>query len=74
MDCIGKTVPACSCLVFTHNGSMTGIGESYRDIYMKWLPQSDRRPTLPFNFERYFDGQSDPYSEECSMQICVPVQ
>lgn len=74
IDLIGKAVPACTCLVFTHHGSMAGIGESYRDIYVKWIPQSDRRPALPFNFERYSDGQSDPYSDGYSMQICVPVQ
>ncbi len=74
IDLVGKAVPACTCLVFTHRGSMARIGESYRDIYQKWIPSSDRRPAFPFNFERYTDGQSDPYSDSYSMQICVPVQ
>jgi len=30
--------------------------------------------TLPINFERYFDGAADPYSDGYSMQICVPVR
>jgi len=74
IDLMGKTVPACTCMIFTHHGSMARIGDAYRDIYAKWVPQSDRRPTLPFNFERYFAGQDDPFSEDYSMQICVPVE
>ncbi len=74
VDLVGKTVPACACLVFTHHGSMARIADTYRDIYVKWIPECDRRPTLPFNFERYGEGQEDPYSDGYSMQICVPVQ
>jgi AraC family transcriptional regulator len=73
VDLSGKSVPGCSCLVFTHRGSAAGIGDSYRSIYEKWLPESDLRPSLPFNFERYLENAGDPYSESCSMQICVPV-
>jgi AraC family transcriptional regulator len=70
---IGKTVPACTCLVFTHRGSMARVGESYRAIYQDWLPCTDKRPSLPFNFERYPAGGIDPYSEAYVMEICVPV-
>jgi predicted transcriptional regulator YdeE len=74
IDLVGKSVPGCACLVFTHHGSMANVGESYRSIYQVWLARSDRRPTMPFNFERYFEDAPDPFSDSYSMQICVPVQ
>jgi AraC family transcriptional regulator len=72
MDLIGKSVPACDCLVFTHRGSMAGVGDTYASIYGDWLAESDRRLALPFNFERYPPGESDPWSDGYSMEICVP--
>jgi AraC family transcriptional regulator len=74
IDLVGKTVPACSCLVFTHRGSMARVGESYRAIYQDWLPRLDLRPALPFNFERYPGGATDPYSDGYVMEICVPLK
>ncbi len=74
IDLVGKTVPACTCLVFTHHGSMARIADTYRAIYAEWLPSMDRRPELPFNFERYLEGENDPYADGYSMQICVPVR
>jgi AraC family transcriptional regulator len=53
IDLVGKSVPGCNCLVFTHRSPVTRIGDSYRGIYERWLPASDRRPALPFNFARY---------------------
>ena len=53
IDLVGKSVPGCDCLVFIHRGPVTRIGDSYRGIYDRWLPASDRRPALLFNFERY---------------------
>jgi AraC family transcriptional regulator len=73
MDLIGKMVPACDCLVFTHRGSMSSVGDSYQAIYGRWLQDTDRRPVLPFNFERYADDGKDPWSDGYSMEICVPV-
>ena len=73
IDLVGKSVPGCDCLVFTHRGSVARIGESYRSIYERWLPASDRRPALPFNCERYLEGAGDPYAETYVFQICVPV-
>jgi AraC family transcriptional regulator len=73
VDLVGKSVPGCECLVFTHRGSVARIGDSYRSIYERWLPASDRRPALPFNYERYLDGAGDPYEDSYVFQICVPV-
>lgn len=73
VDLVGKAVPACDCLVFTHRGSVLRIGESYRAIYGKWLPASDRKPALPFNYERYPEDAGDPYADSYAFQICVPV-
>jgi AraC family transcriptional regulator len=73
IDLVGKSVPGCDCLVFTHRGPVTRIGDSYRGIYERWLPASDRRPALPFNFERYRDGVGDPYADSYVFEICVPV-
>ena len=52
IDLVGKSVPGRDGLVFTHRGPVTRIGDSYSGIYERWLPASDRRPALPFNFER----------------------
>jgi AraC family transcriptional regulator len=73
VDLVGKHVPGCDCLVFTHRGSVAGIGDSYRSIYERWLPACDRRPSLPFNFERYPAGAGDPYDASYTFEICVPV-
>jgi AraC family transcriptional regulator len=73
IDLAGKSVPRCDCLVFTHRGPVSRIGDSYRGIYERWLPASERRPALPLNFERYPDGAGDPYADSYVFEICVPV-
>jgi AraC family transcriptional regulator len=73
IDLVGKAVPSSDCLVFTHRGSVLRIADSYRAVYEKWLPASDRKPSLPFNYERYPEGAGDPYADSYTFQICVPV-
>lgn len=73
VDLVGKSVPACDCLVFTHRGSVRRVGESYRAVYEKWLPASDRKPAYPFNYERYLPDAGDPYADSYAFEICVPV-
>lgn len=73
LDLVGKAVPECECLAFLHRGSAARIGESYAAIYGSLLPSMDRKPSLPFNFEWYFEDSGDPYSQEYRFKICVPV-
>jgi AraC family transcriptional regulator len=46
IDLVGKSVPGCDSLVFTHRGSVARIGESYRSIYERWLPASRENPGI----------------------------
>lgn len=73
LDLVGRAVPGCECLSFLHRGSAARVGESYAAIYGTLLPSLDRKPSLPFNFEWYFQDAGDPYSEEFRFKICVPV-
>lgn len=73
LDLVGKAVPACDCLVFEHRGSAARIPESYRAIYAELLPALDRKPSLPFNFESYYPGAGDPWSDGYRFRICVPL-
>lgn len=73
LDLIGKVAPPCDCVVFEHRGSAARIGESYRAIYGELLPAMNRKPGLPFNFERYYPDAGDPYSDEYRFRIFVPL-
>lgn len=73
LDLIGRAAPGCECLSFLHRGSAARVGESYAAIYGTLLPSLDRKPSLPFNFEYYFEDAGDPYSEDFRFKICVPV-
>lgn len=73
MDLVGKAVPPCECLVFTHHGSVASVGQSYEAIYARILPSLDRRPSLPFCLESYFDDAGDPYADGYRFRILVPL-
>lgn len=73
LDLVGKAMPACECLVFTHRGSVARVGESYKAIYAEILPALARRPAQPFNFETYFEDAGDPYSSSYRFKICIPL-
>lgn len=73
LDLVGRAVPECECLAFLHRGSAARVAESYDAIYGTLLPAMDRKPSLPFNFEWYFEDSCDPYSENYRFKICVPV-
>lgn len=73
LDLIGRAIPGCECLTFLHRGSAARVGESYQAIYGTLLPSLDRKPSLPFNFEWYFEDAGDPYAQDYRFKICVPV-
>lgn len=69
-----KILPATKYLRFIHKGRSDKVGYTYQFIYEKWLPQSEYRPVLPYNFEYYGPGYKGPYDEESESEIYIPVQ
>ncbi len=73
IDLVGKVLPACRCLSFIHRGSAAGVSESYSRLYSELLPLLEIKPTLPFNFEVYYNDAGDPYADSYRFKICVPL-
>lgn len=65
-------VPAQHYAVFTHEGHVAALGETWRAIWEDWLPASGRTPAQTPDFERY-DGRFDPRSGEGVVEIWFPV-
>jgi AraC family transcriptional regulator len=66
------TIPAAMYAVFTHEGPVSGIGETMARIYRDWLPESGRRhgdgPELEYYDERFTNGP------DSVMEIWIPVE
>ncbi|MCH4890352.1 AraC family transcriptional regulator [Acidaminobacter sp. JC074] len=59
--------------VFTHIGSVEGLGDTYKGIYSKWLPESGYEAVYEYDFELY-DKDFDPNKASSKMYIYVPVK
>lgn len=67
-----ETLPAAHYAVFTIDG-LEHIGESWADIYAKWLPDSGHNLAESPAFERY-DDRYDPETETGPIELWVPVK
>lgn len=41
---VSRTIPARTWAVFEHRGALNTLGETYQNIYQKWIPSSEYRP------------------------------
>ena len=68
-----RLVPANTYAVFEHVGAMSGLRETYHNIYTNWLPQSGYQPVGGYDMEVYTDEFKD-FAPESKMYIYVPVK
>lgn len=66
-------IPKRKYLVFTHIGSPQTLGETYKSIYSKWIPESGYQVLHAHDFELY-DEAFNPESEDSKMYIYIPIQ
>lgn len=59
--------------VFTHYGSVEGLGETYKAIYSDWLPNSGYEAVFTKDFEMY-DQDFKPGQKESKMYIYIPIK
>ena len=67
------SIPPAKYAVFTHEGSLDFIQQSFAYIFGEWLPQSDYESTGTPDFERY-DERFNPTTDDGLIEIWVPVK
>ena len=60
--------------VFRYKGEYSGLHLLYRDIYLKWLPQSGYLPGNTFSFEIYLNTPGQVNSDELLTDVYIPVE
>ncbi len=74
INLVGKSLPSAKYLRFIHKGLACNVGLTYRYIYETWLPQSDYKLSLPYNFEYYGKNYCGPDNEESESEIYIPIE
>ncbi len=74
INLVGKSLPPAKYLRFIHKGLACNVGLTYRYIYETWLPQSDYKLSLDYNFEYYGKNHFGPDSEESESEIYIPIE
>lgn len=71
---VARSLDAMKVAVFEHRGSVETLGETYTNIYQKWLPEAGLEPLKNgFDMEMY-DNDFKDFSPESVMYIYVPVK
>lgn len=65
-------LPASRYLVFTHEGGVSELGDTYRQIFSSWVPQSGQAMAEAPIFERYGPG-FDAGAGAGDITIWVPI-
>jgi len=68
-----KIIPHGTYLKFIHKGLSKNVGFTYRYIYNEFLPDTDYRLSMPFNFEYYGENYLSPYKEQSETYLFIPV-
>ena len=71
---IGKTLPPARYLRFIHKGRSDQVELTYKYIYETYLPKSEYKLTLPYEFEYYGDHFCGPENEESESEIYIPLE
>jgi AraC family transcriptional regulator len=69
-----KTLPGGRYLRFIHKGLANKVGYTYKYIYTKFLPDTDFKLSLPFNYEYYGEKCKGPYNEDSESEIFIPIE
>lgn len=72
----GKEIKVGKYAVFTHKGLLHNLKETYNNIYGKWLPEANLKPTEGIeglDFELY-DNRFIPDSPDSEFDIYVRIQ
>ena len=72
-DLFKHTVPAGYYAVFTHQGPVENVPETYQYIYGTWVRENGVMPMMQDSFELY-DQRFRPDSEDSLLEIWVPLQ
>jgi AraC family transcriptional regulator len=59
--------------VFTHTGPVEMLGDTYKAIYSKWLPESGYDVVFTYDFELY-DQDFMPGDDKSKMYIYIPIK
>jgi predicted transcriptional regulator YdeE len=70
---VTRHVPAHKYAVFTHNGSLDKLRETYNYIYQVWAQQSGYELTGDIDFE-YYDQDFKDFAPDSKFYIYVPVK
>jgi AraC family transcriptional regulator len=70
---IAHTVPAGKFAVFLHRGLIAKIGDTCREIYRFWLPQSPWQHAGTADVELY-DRRFNPTSADSEMEYWIPLE
>ncbi|WNS41622.1 helix-turn-helix domain-containing protein [Paenibacillus sp. MMS20-IR301] len=68
------TLPAARYLRFIHQGLSRDVPMTYKYIYETWLPRSEYRLSLPFEFEYYGSRYLGPDNKDSISEIYIPLQ
>ena len=74
MDMVGKIVPANTYAVFTHKGPVSGLRNTYENIFGNWINQADVEVIPGFDFELYDDRFTSPDDPNSEIDIYIPIQ
>ncbi len=71
---VARSLPDMQVAVFTHQGSAQTLGETYTNIYQKWLPEAGLEPLeIGFDMELYNQDFKN-FAPDSVMYIYVPVK
>ncbi|MEK5234694.1 helix-turn-helix domain-containing protein [Paenibacillus sp. FSL L8-0470] len=68
------TLPAATYLKFIHKGLSKDVSYTYKYIYETWLPKSEYRLSLPYEFEYYGEQYLGPDDKDSISEIYVPLE
>ncbi|MEL6538892.1 MAG: AraC family transcriptional regulator [Bacteroidota bacterium] len=68
-----KVIPRGTYLRFTHQGLSKNVGYTYQYIYQEYLPETEYKLPLPFNFEYYGEKYLSPTNEASESYVYIPI-
>lgn len=66
-------VPHKKYAVFTHRGTVHTLGDTYKMIYAKWIPESGYKIVFTYDFEVY-GPDYNPTDPNAVMEIYLPIE
>jgi AraC family transcriptional regulator len=69
-----KNIPKAKYMHFIHKGLSRHVGYTYKYIYNQWLPKTEYKLNLPYNFEYYGDRYKGPDNDESESDIYIPLE